>query len=100
MTKEDREFFEEIGGKLDGGFGLKYNLFCCEQGILIAEACQTKENIVDFNKLPFEKQLEMVPGLSDDHSGNTFGLSCRFAIAYIPMLLINKRDRKIDDIIG
>jgi hypothetical protein len=41
----------------------------------------------------------MVPGLSDQHSGNTFGLALRAAIAYLPQLLVNRRDSKIDTII-
>ena len=45
MTKEDREFFESKLGDLSAGFGLDYNLFACEQGILIADALQSKERI-------------------------------------------------------
>lgn len=96
MTKDERKFFEEIvGGDLDVGFGLEYNLFCCEQGILIAETLKTKEKIIEFHKAKWEDQKKMVPIISDDHSGNTFGMSCHLAIAYIPMI----RDKKIGEIL-
>jgi hypothetical protein len=102
MKKEDLEFFENLLGKenIDGGFGRQYNLFAMEQGVLIAEALQTKEAIIDFKDKDWSEQKKLVPGLDDGHSGNTFGMSLRFAIEYLPQLLVNKRDKKIDDIIS
>lgn len=99
MRKEDKEFFESIGVKFEVGFGEQYNTFALEQGILIAEALQTKERIIEFKDMDWEVQKKMVPGLSNEHSGNTFGLALRGAIAYLPQLLVNKRDDKIDTII-
>ena len=51
MKKEDLDFFENLVGKenLDKGFGREYNLFAMEQAIVIAEALQTKEAIIEFN---------------------------------------------------
>lgn len=102
MRKEDLEFFENLVGKenIDGGFGRGYNLFAMEQGVMIAEALQTKENIIEFNSKSFEEQLVLVPGLSDGHSSNTFNMSLRFAIAYIPQLKVNRRDERIESIIS
>ena len=51
-----------------------YEVFCCEQAVLIAEACKTKD---------WKEQLEQVEGLSDGHSGNTFGCSCILAYLYL-----------------
>lgn len=100
MTQDEKEFFESIGVKFDSGLGTRYNTFCCEQGVLISEYLRTKEKIIEFNKTSTEIQKVMVPGLSNEHSGNTFQLSCKFAIAYIPRLIVMDRDRKIDDIIN
>lgn len=95
MTLEDSNFFNELlGDSINEGFGKEYNIFCCEQAVVIAESLKTKEKIAEFFKLNYDI-LEMVPLLSDDHSGNTFGMSCKLAIAYLPML----RDKKIDEII-
>lgn len=101
MTNEDKKFFEQLFGGLENmekGFGYDYNIFCCEQAILISEL-GSKEAIVDFNKQDWKKQKEMVPGLSDDHSGNTFGMACRLAISYLPQVKAIKRDDKINKIL-
>jgi hypothetical protein len=48
---------------------------------------QISENIPSaiekFAQIPFEKQKEIVPGISDDHSGNTFGCSLKLASLYV-----------------
>ena len=36
-------------------------------------------DITKFHALNYEGQLEMVPTLSDGHSGNTFGFACMLA---------------------
>jgi len=99
MIESDLQFFENLIGNIEKGFGREYNIFCCEQGIEIAKSLETKERIIEFSKMDYEDQKSLVKGLSNDHTGNTFGMSCRLAIAYIPELLVNKRDRKIDEII-
>ena len=81
------------------GFGYKYNIFCCEQAILISEL-GSKEKIVEFNKEDWNKQKEMVPGLSDEHSGNTFEMACRLAISYLPQVKAVRRDEKINKILN
>lgn len=60
-----------------------YELFCCEQAVLIANACKTVEAIEAFKKMQWEQQLKKVPGLSDGHSGNTFGCACYLAYWYL-----------------
>ncbi|MCR4285081.1 MAG: hypothetical protein NUV97_03510 [archaeon] len=61
-----------------------YELFCCEQAVLIAKACETKEGVQKFKDTEkFEEQMKMVPGLSDGHSGNTFGCACSLAYWYL-----------------
>ena len=92
MNNSDLEFFKSIGVKFDykDDMGNRYITFCCEQAILISETLRNKEKIEAF------EQKKMVPGISDDHSGNTFTQACKLAIHYIPML----RDKRIDDILS
>lgn len=102
MNSSDYEFFVNLLGgedKLEGGFGKEYNMFAMEQGIVIAESLQSEESILEFRTKSCEEQKKLVPLLDDGHSGNTFGMALRFAIAYLPQLKINKRDKKIDDIV-
>lgn len=101
MTIQDTIFFEKLfGGDLsNGGFGKEYNIFCCEQGILIATKLETKDAIIKYHKSDSSEQNKLVPELSNEHSGNTFDMACRLAISYLPQLLVEKRDKKIDDIL-
>jgi len=56
-----------------------YELFCCEQAVVISGALKTPEAIEAFSKESYEAQKAMVPGIDDNHSGNTFGFSIRLA---------------------
>jgi hypothetical protein len=57
-----------------------YEIFCCEEAAVIAAKLKTRAAIADFHRLPWEQQKEALPGLRyDQHSGNTFGFSCRLA---------------------
>ena len=83
-------FFRERIAKFqrDGGYHFRrdyeaYELFCCEQAVVIADALHTREAIDAFAAAPWEEQTRMVSGLSNDHSGNTFGAACQFARTYI-----------------
>jgi len=96
MKQVDREFFESIVGDLNSGMGEAYNRYCCEQGIIIAEALRSKDKIIEFSKMGWGQQKAEVPGLDDGHSGNTFNMACRLAIVYLPQI----RDRRIDEVIG
>ena len=60
-----------------------YELFCCEQAILIANACKTKKEIQSFRTKKWDDRLKQVKELSDEHSGNTFGISCTLAYWYL-----------------
>ena len=61
MTLEDSNFFNELlGDSINEGFGKEYNIFCCEQAVVIAESLKTKEKIAEFFKLNYDI-LEMVP---------------------------------------
>ena len=60
-----------------------YELFCCEQAVLIAEACGTVEAVQRFHKLKWSDQKAAVPGLDSGHSGNTFGCACSLAFHYL-----------------
>lgn len=59
----------------------QYELFCCTQAVVIAEACKTEQGVRDFHALDsWEKQKAAVPGLDGGHSGNTFGCACTLAL--------------------
>jgi len=60
-----------------------YELFCCEQGILIANKCKTPEEVDAFSKKEYKEQKEQIAELSEDHSGNTFGCSVQLAYWYL-----------------
>lgn len=58
-----------------------YELFCCEQSVVIHDACNGDADVIrEFAKLEWREQKERIPLLSDEHSGNTFGVSVRLAI--------------------
>lgn len=60
-----------------------YEMFCCKQAIVIANALKTPEAVKAFHGKEWAEQKSLVPGLSDGHSGNTFGCSVRLAYYYI-----------------
>ena len=60
-----------------------YELFCCEQAVVIATACGSPSEIQRFSKLDWDEQKKMVPGLDGGHSGNTFGCACQLAYQYL-----------------
>lgn len=62
---------------------LPYEVFCCQQAVKIATRFKTAEEIRTFYNLPYEKQREELPDLSDQHSGNTFGTACALAQCYV-----------------
>ncbi len=72
----------------DGGHEFRrdyegYELFCCEQAVVIADTLQTVEAIRGFHAAAWDEQKRLVPGLSDEHSGNTFGMACALARMYL-----------------
>jgi hypothetical protein len=72
----------------DGGHEFRrdyesYELFCCEQAVVFAEALKTPEALKAWRDLPFKQQQQQVQGLNDGHSGNTFGMACRLAHWYL-----------------
>jgi hypothetical protein len=56
-----------------------YEVFCCEQAAVIAEAVVSLDGLAEFTRLEYAAQRERVPKLADGHSGNTFGASCQLA---------------------
>lgn len=72
----------------DGGHAFRrdyegYELFCCEQAVVIADALKTPEALAAWRELPWEQQKAQVPQLGDGHSGNTFGCACGLARLYL-----------------
>jgi hypothetical protein len=60
-----------------------YELFCCQQGVAIANAFEIDENICNWAKLDWEKQKEQFPELAEGHSGNTFDTAVMLARLYV-----------------
>lgn len=58
-----------------------YELFCCTEAVKIAEhlrpLVEAGREPGEFHDLPWDKQV--AAGVSDGHSGNTFGGACRLA---------------------
>ena len=75
-----------------------YEVFCCEQAVLIAKALKTEAEIQKFYDAPYNEQQELVPALSDGHSGNTFGGACALARAWLATKPVSEKrpTRKFD----
>lgn len=58
----------------------EYELFCCEQAVIIANALKTPEKVKEFKEMDWESQMELIPEIDSGHSGNTFG--CAIGLAY------------------
>jgi len=56
-----------------------YEMFIMTQATLIYDTLKTKEKVEEFKLAEYDIQKEMVPELSDGHSGNTFGGACFYA---------------------
>ncbi len=66
-----------------------YEVFCCEEAVKIATHFNTADKIQKFAKMKYDAQKAAFPQMSDQHSGNTFGMSVRLAyhLAEHPELL-------------
>jgi len=59
-----------------------YEMFVCEEAIKIASILKTDEEITKWKELTFDEQMKKVP-ISDQHSGNTFGMAVYLARLYL-----------------
>lgn len=107
QARQRREKFEQNRTKLDAAFAVlpepfqrrimrfrharpdfrweyePYEMFTCEQAVVIAQAFKTPAQIDAFHELDWKVQKVMVPDLSDGHSGNTFECACYLAKLYL-----------------
>lgn len=83
VFRERMEKFQRDGGHEFRRDYEDYELFCCEQAVVIAESLKTPEALKAWHDLPFGVQKTQVPALDDGHSGNTFGMACRLAQFYM-----------------
>lgn len=60
-----------------------YELFCCEQAVVLATTLKSADAIGAFSKADYDDQRAQVPGLDDGHSGNTLGMSIRLAHFFV-----------------
>ena len=60
-----------------------YEMMVCVEAVRIAEALKTAAKIRQFQKASYKRQREMVPEISDEHSGNSFGAAVQLAAYYV-----------------
>ncbi len=60
-----------------------YEMFCCKEALKIAAARGTPRKVKWFARASWEKQKKLIPDLSDQHSGNTFGAACHLAYIHL-----------------
>jgi hypothetical protein len=60
-----------------------YELFVCEQAVVIADALKDPAAVSTFRRLSNTEQYRLVPGVSQDHSQNTFEVACMMARIYL-----------------
>lgn len=60
-----------------------YEMFCCEQAVEIAKVMTTPEAVQSFARMESAVRYQVVPNLSRDHSGNTFGAAVQLAYWYL-----------------
>lgn len=58
-----------------------YEIFVCEQAVLFTNTFSTVDELRSFAKADNDEQQRLVPGLSDQHSDNTFGAALCLAAA-------------------
>lgn len=83
VFRERIEKFQREGGHEFRRDYETYEVFCCEQAVLIADAFKTPENIIAFHAFDWKEQKAALPALDDGHSGNTFGAACMLARLYV-----------------
>lgn len=63
---------------------LPYELFCCTEAVVLADALKTSAEVERFQKLDYTEQKKLVPQLAhDEHSGNTYGGMIHLAYHYL-----------------
>jgi hypothetical protein len=64
-----------------------YEMAACVDAVKIADTLRKQDDplaaLNAFYDLPFAEQAEMVEGLDEGHSGNTFGMACKLAGHYL-----------------
>jgi hypothetical protein len=60
-----------------------YEMMVCLEAVRIATALKTDTQVRKFKKASYKRQREMVPGISDDHSGNSFDAAVHLAWYYV-----------------
>lgn len=56
-----------------------YIMFTLKEAMIIADTLKTPKAIQSFQKASYERRQELVPILSDSHTGHTFGVACSCA---------------------
>ena len=61
----------------------RYEIFCYEQAIAIANGCNTRNQVLAFKEMDWNSQLDKVPLFSEDQSQDTLTYSLELAILYL-----------------
>lgn len=77
--RERVEAFRAFGGDNWRWEYEPYEMACCEEAARIAARFPHGDDIKAFSRLAYEQQKAAHPTMSNDHSGNTWGMSCRLA---------------------
>ena len=68
-------------GKAEFRWSLEsYEMFCCQEALVIAKYCGSAEGVREFNTSSYDEQSKVI---SDQHSGNTMGTACTLAYWYL-----------------
>jgi len=68
-------------GKVEFRWSLEsYEMFCCQEALVIAKHCGSAEGVREFNTSNYAEQSKVT---SDQHSGNTMGTACTLAYWYL-----------------
>jgi hypothetical protein len=67
-----------------------YEMAACVDAVLIADTLKTAAAVRRFQKMRYQTQLKKVPGISREHSANSFGIAVRLAWLYLhkPLFVI------------
>ena len=78
------EFFKKWISEIEGkNYGRELDIGIAKDAHLVATTLKTPEAVETWYKLGHEQQMQAVPGISEEHSGLSFGQMARLAHAFL-----------------
>jgi hypothetical protein len=78
------EFFKKWISECEGkNYGRELDISIAKDAHLVATTLKTPEAVETWYKLGYEQQIQAVPGISDRHSGFSFGQMVRLAHTFL-----------------